>query len=286
VIEVSSFQLETTTSLKPLAAAVLNISPDHIDRHGSLERYAALKGSLLEHAECAIVNWDDPLVRELAPRREQTVPFSVSEALSHGWSVVEHAGARWLAHDLEPLIASSELGQGGETGEANALAALALASRLGGELASAFDVLRQFRGLPHRLQLVAEIAGVRYVDDSKATNPGATIAALASTRAPTVLIAGGLSKGADFSALAERLAANVRAAVLIGEAAGELSEALGTRIATVMAHDMPQAVSCAAELAEPGDCVLLSPACASQDMFRDYRDRGEAFARAVRGLAA
>jgi UDP-N-acetylmuramoylalanine--D-glutamate ligase len=284
VIEVSSFQLETTRSLKPRAAALLNISPDHIDRHGSLERYAALKGSLLTNAESAIVNWDDPLVRELAPRREETVPFSVREPLRHGWSVLEKGGERWLAHDLDPLIRTADLGLIGTTGEANTLASLALAHQLGGELELAVKALPAFHGLPHRCALVAERAGVRFIDDSKATNVGATVAALAGSVAPTILIAGGQSKGADFSSLANVIDERVRAVVLIGEAAAELQSALAGKTRIVMAASLKAAVEEAAAIARAGDQVLLSPACASQDMFRDYRDRGEKFAQAVRGL--
>jgi UDP-N-acetylmuramoylalanine--D-glutamate ligase len=281
VVEISSFQLETTRSLQPFAAALLNISPDHIDRHGSLEHYAALKASLLACAEHAIVNWDDPLVRELAPRRKETIPFSVAEPLRHGWSVVERAGERWLARDLEPLIRSSALRLTGATGEANTLAALALAQCLDGNLDKAIAALPAFSGLPHRLALVALRRGVSYIDDSKATNVGATVAALTGNAAPTVLIAGGQSKGADFAPLASVVEGSVRAAILIGEAAHLLDEILSGHTQTRIVADMPAAVAAAAAVALPGDRVLLSPACASQDMFLDYRDRGQAFATAV-----
>jgi UDP-N-acetylmuramoylalanine--D-glutamate ligase len=281
VLEVSSFQLETTHSLRPLAAALLNISPDHIDRHGSLARYAALKASLLECAERAIVNWDDPLVREVAPRAAETIPFSVVEPLARGWSVVEQDRERWLAQDLKPLIPSSALAQPGRIAEANALAALALASALGGDPGAAAEVLSQFAGLPHRMQPVREVRGVEYVDDSKGTNVGATVAALLASAKPTVLIAGGLAKGADFGPLADAANGRLRAAVLLGEAASELEAALGSRTRTIIAKSMQAAVETAAAIAEPGDRVLLSPACGSQDMFVDYRERGAAFASAV-----
>jgi UDP-N-acetylmuramoylalanine--D-glutamate ligase len=284
VIEVSSFQLETTTSLAPVSAAVLNVSPDHIDRHGSLEHYAALKASLLKNAGHAIVNRDDPLVRDMGARNERTIPFSVREPLPIGWSVVEQSGERWLAQDLEPLIRSADLGLPGETGEANSLAALALAVSFGADRAAAVAALPAFRGLPHRLQLVREVGGVRYIDDSKGTNVGATIAALTGDSAPAILIAGGQAKGADFAPLAEAAAGRVRAAILIGEAAGLLEEALAGRIRTIVSADLSAAVAMAASLAEPGDRVLLSPACASQDMFADYRERGRVFAAAVEAL--
>jgi len=284
VVEISSFQLETVRSLKPVAAALLNVSPDHIDRHGSLDHYAAVKGSLLKSARRPIVNWDDPIVRELAPRGGETIAFSVAEPLADGWSVVEKSGERWLARRLEPLIRSVDLGLPGRTGEANSLAALALADCLGGDLAPAVAALARFRGLPHRLQLVRELKGVSYVNDSKGTNVGATVAALAGSDSPTVLIAGGQSKGADFRPLADALDGRVKAVILIGEAAGELESLLQGRARVVRAESLDVAVDKAAAIAEPGDRVLLSPACASQDMFVDYRDRGDAFARAVRRL--
>jgi len=284
VVEISSFQLETTRSLKPLAAALLNISPDHIDRHGSLEHYAALKGSLLATAGRAIANWDDPLVREIVRLHANAIPFSVKEPLCHAWSVIEHRGERWLAHELVPLIRSSELNLTGEIGEANVLAALALAQSLGGELDLAFGALRRFRGLNHRLQFVLERQGVSYVDDSKGTNVGATVAAITGAHAPIILIAGGQSKGADFGILAEAVEGRVKAAILIGEAASQLERAFEGRTQTVMAPSMSAAVAAAARIAQPGDRVMLSPACASQDMYADYADRGEAFAAAVREL--
>jgi len=284
VLEVSSFQMETTQSLAPLAAAVLNISPDHIDRHGSLERYAELKMSLLQMADSAVINWDDPLVRELAPRATSTIPFSVAEGLPVGWSVVEQAGRRWLARNGEALMPSDELLLPGEIGEANALAALALASCMGGALDSALGALRNFRGLAHRRQFVGSHAGVTYVDDSKGTNVGATVAALTSATTPVVLIAGGQAKGADFAPLLKAARGRVRAAVLLGEAASELEALFAGTLPTERVAGMQQAVTQAARLAQAGDCVLLSPACASQDVFRDYRHRGDVFAAAVAEL--
>jgi len=284
VLEVSSFQMETTSSLAPIAAALLNISPDHMDRHGSLERYAELKVALLRAARRAVINHDDPLVRELAPRAKDTVAFSVREPLRDGWSLVPHRGERWIAHRRKPLIPRSALPLNGEIGEANALAALALVESLGGDLGRALDSLPAFEGLPHRLAQVRERRGVVYVNDSKGTNVGATMAAIAGAGAPIVLIAGGQGKGADFAPLALAAQGRVRAAVLLGEAAPELERAFADRIPTVRVTDMPAAVAEAARLAVAGDWVLLSPACASQDMFADYRERGTVFAAAVRGL--
>ncbi len=284
VLEVSSFQLETTRSLRPLAAALLNISPDHMDRHSSLERYAALKASLLTAAEHAVVNWDDPLVRELAPRRVATIPFSVAESLPVGWSILERDGERWLAYEQDRLIRSAELKLPGRSGEANALAALGLMQCLGGDLGAAIAALTEFTGLPHRLSPVLERRGVTWIDDSKATNVGAAVAAITGLDSPIVLIAGGQAKGAAFESLAAAAAGRVRAAVVLGEAAAALERAFAGSVPTVRVDSMAAAVARAAELAAAGDSVLLSPACASQDMFRDYRERGEVFAAAVRGL--
>jgi UDP-N-acetylmuramoylalanine--D-glutamate ligase len=284
VLEISSFQMETTDSLAPLAATVLNVSSDHLDRHGTLDRYAGLKEKLLASAEHAVINVDDPLVAAMGARHPRVVPFSNGEALEHGYSVVMHSGERWLARDRQPLLRSAELGIKGAHNEANALAALALTQPLTKDLGAALDVLRKFTGLPHRCQRVAERKGVTYVDDSKGTNVGATLAALNGLAGPLVLIAGGLSKGQDFSPLAGGARGKVRAAVLIGAAAGELAHVLAPVCATARAGNMDEAVARAAALAQRGDTVLLSPACASQDMFRDYRERGERFAHAAQGL--
>lgn len=284
VLEVSSFQMETTTSLRPAAAALLNISPDHMDRHGSLERYAELKFALLRAAGTAVVNHDDPLLADFAAASESSLRFSVREPLAVGWSIVMHRGERWLARSLEPLLPARQLGLRGETGEANALAALALVDSFGGDLARAIAALPDFAGLPHRLQAVRERRGVHYVNDSKGTNVGATIAAISGAGAPIVLIAGGQGKGADFAPLLDAARGRVRAAVLLGEAAAELERLFAGSLPTVRVADMPAAVTTAAGLAESGDWVLLSPACASQDMFADYRQRGEIFAALVGGL--
>jgi UDP-N-acetylmuramoylalanine--D-glutamate ligase len=285
VLEVSSFQLETTESLRPRVAAVLNVTADHIDRHGSLEAYAAIKSQLLAAADTAVFNHDDRLVSLMARSHRDVVPFSVAQTLTAGWSILDDAGERWLARDGAPVMRAAELALAGTVGEANALAALALTERCGGDPRPALDVLRQFEGLPHRLQHVAKIGGVDYVDDSKGTNVGASTAAILSMGRPVVLIAGGLAKGADFAPLADVAEGRLRAAILIGQAAEALDGSLGGVTRTVRAATLEAAVRLAAGAAEPGDVVLLSPACASQDMFRDYRERGERFARAVAELA-
>jgi UDP-N-acetylmuramoylalanine--D-glutamate ligase len=286
VLEISSFQMETTQSLKALAAAVLNVTADHLDRHGSLERYAALKASLLVAAERAVFNWDDPLVRAMGAAHGNAVPFSVIEPLERGFSVIEHRGARWLARDREPLLPCVELALHGTLGEANSLAALALSAAMDGDLEPALGVLRRFPGLPHRCRKVRERRAVTYVNDSKGTNVGATVAALQGIAGPVVLIAGGQGKGASFAPLTQLPPGRLRAAVLIGQAAAELEAALAATCKTQRAAGMQEAVEQAAALARPGDTVLLSPACASQDMFSDYRERGDVFTQAVMELPA
>jgi UDP-N-acetylmuramoylalanine--D-glutamate ligase len=284
VLEISSFQMETADSLAPLAATVLNLSPDHLDRHGTLERYAELKEKLLRSADHAVVNADDPIVAAMGARHAHAVPFSVATELVRGYSIVERGGERWLARDREPLLRAAELAIRGSHNEANALAALALTAPLTRDLSAALGVLRTFPGLPHRCQSVAVRKGVTYVDDSKGTNVGATLAALQGLDGPLVLIAGGLAKGQDLAPLAAGGRGKLRAAVLIGTAAPELEQVLAGVCPTVRAASMADAVARSAGLARRGDTVLLSPACASQDMFRDYKERGDLFARAAQEL--
>ena len=281
VLEISSFQMEITDSLAPLAATVLNVSADHLDRHGTLELYAELKEKLLKAAEHAVVNLDDPLVASMGARHARVTPFSVRSELPHGYSIAVRNGERWLARNREPLLRSSELKLRGTHNEANVLAALALTAELTTNVPAALAALRAFGGLPHRCEHVTERAGVTFIDDSKGTNVGATLAALQGLDGPLVLIAGGVSKGQDLRPLAVGARGKLRAAVLIGAAATELEGVLQPVCTTVRAASMSDAVARAAELAKRGDTVLLSPACASQDMFRDYRDRGEQFARAA-----
>ena len=197
VLEISSFQMETTDSLAPLAATVLNVSSDHLDRHGTLERYAELKEKLLQAAEHAVVNVDDPLVAAMGARHSRVVPFSVQRELALGYSIVVKGGERWLARDREPLVNSAELKLRGRHNEANALAALALTAELTTDLDASLGALRTFTGLPHRCQPVAELQGVTFVDDSKGTNVGATLAALQGLAGPFVLIAC-FARKADF----------------------------------------------------------------------------------------
>jgi UDP-N-acetylmuramoylalanine--D-glutamate ligase len=284
VLEISSFQMETTESLRPRAAAVLNVSPDHLDRHGTLARYAQLKAKLLAAADMGVFNWDDPLVRQMGLAHPCAIPFSIKESLRRGMSTVQGPDGPWLARDREPLLSAAALLLRGEHNVANALAALALADAFGADRRSELDVLRTFSGLPHRCETVDIRNGVVFIDDSKGTNVAATVAALSGLPGPLWLIAGGLDKGADLAPLAEAGRGKLEGAILIGASADALADVLSTVCEVRNAASIDAAVEVAAEVARPGDTVLLSPACASQDMFVDYRARGEAFARAVRRL--
>ncbi len=285
ILEVSSFQLETTESLAPRAAVVLNVAADHLDRHGTLEEYAAVKSKLLRMATTAIVNRDDPLVREMAEGHPDVIPYSLHEVPEGGYGVIEHADDRWLANESGPLMRIGDMRLAGAHNEANALAALALAGVLQREVEPQLAALRKFPGLPHRCQWIGERNGATYINDSKATNVAASVAALRGLDGPFVLIAGGQSKAADLSPLGPAANGRLIAAVLIGEAAEQLEKVFNGRCPVHRAGGMRAAVELAAKLATPGSTVLLSPACASFDMFTDYVERGEAFAAAVAEVA-
>jgi UDP-N-acetylmuramoylalanine--D-glutamate ligase len=286
VLELSSYQLETTQSLHLAAAAVLNVTPDHMDRYADLQAYASAKARIFAHCDTAVVNLDDPLVMQMKGTVRQTLGFSLQGALTADYGLVQREGRWWLAHRERALLAVDELRIAGLHNAANALAALALAEALGLPEADCLVELQQFGGLPHRAQHVADIAGVRYVNDSKGTNVGATLAAVAGFAGPLVLIAGGDGKQQDFAPLRAALAGKVRAVVLIGRDAPALALALQGCCPIQRCDSLQAAVTAAAALAQTGDTVLLSPACASLDMFRDYTHRGAVFADAVRSLAA
>ena len=285
VLELSSFQLESTESLALRAAAVLNVSPDHLDRYATLVDYAAAKARIFRNCEQAIVNLDDPLVATMAPADHRRLGFSIVPGRHAEFGLLPAAnGELWLAKAGEPRLAFREMKLAGLHNAANALAALALASAAGIEEDAALSVLRNFTGLPHRMQWVAERRGVRWIDDSKGTNVGATIAAVKGMTEPLVLIAGGDGKGQDFGPLAAAFRGKVRHVVLIGRDAPLLASAIQGVCSTERAATLPEAVQLAARSAQAGETVLLSPACASLDMFRDYAQRGDILAAAVREL--
>ena len=290
VLEVSSFQLETVESFRPQVAVLLNISPDHLDRHGTLEAYAATKARIFAAqtpADFAVINIDDPLVEAAAKGiRSQCVLISTRRALIVGGWIESDALCVRLAGGPIEYYPAHLLGLVGRHNLENALAAL-VAGRLAGALpAEARHALLAFRPLAHRMELVGELDGVLFYDDSKGTNVGAVVAALDRFPYPVVLIAGGRDKGGSYEPLAQVMKQAGRGAVLIGEAAPKLREALAPAVPVEIAGSMEEAVAQAATMARSGDAVLLSPACSSFDMFRNYEHRAEAFRAAVNGLIA
>ena len=288
VLELSSFQLETTSSLHLQAAVVLNVSADHLDRYPSVAAYARAKARIFSKAATVVLNADDPLVAAMrapasAGSQARTVTFSI-ERSDADFTLLRAGTQSLLARRGEALLDAARMKITGLHNAANALAALALGEAAGLPMPAMLAALETFPGLPHRSEWIADVAGVRFVDDSKGTNVGATIAAVSGMPGPLVMIAGGLGKGQDFTPLAQAFRGKVRHVVLIGQDAGVLAAALDDVCPTQIVASMPEAVFAAARAARAGDTVLLSPACASLDMFRDYGHRGDVFAAAVREL--
>ncbi len=288
VLELSSFQIETLSGLDPDAAVVLNVTDDHLDRYADVAEYACTKARIFQGAGVQVLNRDDPRVAAMALPGRRAIRFGAGAPGDEaGYGLIEHEGRTWLARGAEPQLAMADLPLAGRHNATNALAALALCEGgLGLEPQALVAGLLAFRGLPHRVELVAERAdGVRYYDDSKGTNVGATVAALEGLASPVVLIAGGDGKGQDFAPLSGALAQRARAVVLIGRDAARIETAVaGCGVALEHAAGLDAAVLRADALAQPGDVVLLSPACSSLDMFRNYAHRAEVFVAAVRRL--
>lgn len=296
VLELSSFQLETLDTLYADVAAVLNISDDHLDRYIDLDEYASVKARIFDGDGVQVLNRQDARVKRMARDGRWLLGFGLDAP-----GMLEDFGLRsrssdpqdndpWLVQGDSFLLPLSRLPLPGLHNAANALAALALCHALGLPMARLLDGLLGFRGLPHRVEFVAEIKGVRYYDDSKGTNVGATVAALQgglpAAGGKTVLIAGGDGKGQDFSPLAPAVAQHARAVVLLGRDASLIEAVLQAgRTSLIQAADMDEAVRLASAAAQPGDAVLLSPACASFDMYRNYAHRAEVFIAAVQALA-
>jgi UDP-N-acetylmuramoylalanine--D-glutamate ligase len=286
VLELSSYQLETARTLHCRAATVLNVTPDHLDRYPSLASYAAAKARIFARCDTAVINLDDPLVAAMPHAAPRTLGFSLRASVGADYALAMHAQQWWLMHAAEPLLPVAQLKIRGAHNAANALAALALGDALNLPRSAMLAELTEFAGLPHRSQWVAAVNGVNYIDDSKGTNVGATLAAVAGMPGPLVMIAGGEGKNQDFSPLAAAFRGKVRHSVLIGRDAPRLARALAGVCTLEICTTLPQAVQAAAHAAHPGDTVLLSPACASLDMFSDYAQRGRVFAQAVQELAA
>jgi len=282
VLEVSSFQLETIEVFRPKVSVFLNISDDHFDRHPNFEAYLSAKLRIFENQmgdDFAVLNRDDPNVWAISTKlRPQVIPFSKSPLSGEGvWYAGDRIKWRLMGKEGEIPFGGGLLGWHNLE---NVLASVAVGLVLGVNEGAMAEALLNFKPLPHRVEFVREFRGVKFYDDSKATNPHATLKALESMQGPVVLIAGGQNKGLDLKSLRTKVE-KVRAVVAIGEAAPEVEEAFVGAVPVVRAYDMEDAVRKAFALSEPGDSVLLSPACASFDMFRDYKHRGEEFKRAV-----
>jgi UDP-N-acetylmuramoylalanine--D-glutamate ligase len=286
VLELSSYQLELTTSLECRAATVLNVTPDHLDRYESLTSYAAAKARIFARCDTAVINLDDPLVVAMPRAARRTLSFSLRATIGADYALGLHAGEWWLMHAGSPLLPLASLKIKGLHNAANALAALALGEALALPQAAMLAELGTFSGLPHRSQWVADVNGVVYIDDSKGTNVGATLAAVDGMPGPLLVIAGGEGKNQDFAPLAAAFRGKVRHTVLIGRDGPAIARALNGVCTLETCATLPEAVQAAARAARPGDTVLLSPACASFDMFTDYAHRGAVFAQAVQELAA
>ncbi len=285
VLELSSFQLETTSTLRLDAAAMLNLSQDHLDRYDSMADYARAKQRIFMHADAQVLNRDDPA--SLAMRNDALRATTFGLGVSPSNSEFGISPDRFLCEGQQQLMPIEGMPVAGLHNAANGLAALALTRALELPAQSLIEGLRLFKGLPHRVENVGAIQGVTFYDDSKGTNVGSTVAALNGMTVPIVLIAGGEGKGQDFSPLADPVRRRARAVVLIGRDAAIIERALiGSGVPLIRAKSMMDAVATALDGAEPGDAVLLSPACASFDMFKNYKHRGEVFAQCVRELGA
>ena len=288
VLEMSSFQLELFHSSKGAVSGLLNISPDHLDRYPNIDDYHAAKQRIFKDAACAVVNRQDPLTYPQAADNLSIISFGADAPNGDNFGLLTENGETWLVGGGEQLMLQSQLAMQGRHNIANALAALALGHSAGLPMAAMLATLQEFKGLPHRCEKIASIDEVLYIDDSKATNVGAACAAIdgfsSATEKNIVLIAGGRTKGQDFSDLVVRAAASVRLCVLIGEAAQELAKLLDGQVLTHVCDNLSAAVGVAHAEAHPGDVVLLSPACASFDMFADFADRGRCFRAAVEAI--
>ena len=289
VMELSSFQLETTHQLGAEVATVLNVSEDHMDRYSGLPAYHLAKHRIFRGARQVVVNRQDALTRPLMSDGLPCWTFGLGAPDFKAFGLREENGEKYLAFEFQNLMPVRELKVRGAHNQANALAALALGHAVGLPFDAMLSSLRTFTGLEHRCQWVRELDGVSYYNDSKATNVGAALAAIdglgMDMDGKLVLIAGGDGKGADFSGLRDSVTRYCRAVVLIGRDADLIADALGDAVPQVRAASLDEAIAQCRALAQPGDAVLLSPACASFDMFKNYEERGQLFARAVGALA-
>lgn len=284
VLELSSFQLQRTPRLPAKVAVLLNISPDHLDWHATVDEYRAAKYRIYREAQAAVFNRGDEAAKSYLPASIPSISFGMDRPAEGEYGIVVEDGQAFLARGEQVLLAASEMAMVGAHNQANALAALAAGELIGLPLSPMLQVLNEFPGLPHRMQFVRQLNGVDYINDSKATNIGAATAAVESVPGPVLLIAGGDGKGSEFGDFAKTVYPKLRAALLIGRDAPLLAAAFEQLAPVQMAGTMQRAVHEAAELAQPGDTVLLAPACASFDQYRNYQHRGDDFTDLVRAL--
>ena len=278
VLELSSFQLERTSALNATAATILNVSADHLDRHADIAGYAQEKQRIFRGDGIMVLNADDAMVMAMQDSQRTCITFSVQQTANF---YLQRDEKDRIMQGNQILMNISELNLEGSHNIANALAALALGHAVGMDINAMCRSLKRFKGLPHRMQKVAEIHGVRWINDSKATNIGACVAALKGYDRKVILIAGGDAKGADMNELTPTIQAKTKAVILMGKDAALINQALNRSVPTYFADSMKQAVNIAADLAQTGDSVLLSPACASLDQYKSYADRGNQFTQAV-----
>jgi UDP-N-acetylmuramoylalanine--D-glutamate ligase len=289
ILEVSSFQLETCEHFRPRVAAVLNLSADHLDRHGDFAGYKRAKGRIFANQgsdDIAVLNAAEPSLRCMAKSlRARVIWFGGNEPLDTGvWS---DPNALFLRHEKATFrFPLDDFALSGEHNRENLAAALAVATALGADPAAALGALKDFRGLPHRCEVIASSGGITWINDSKATNVGAALRSLASFDRQVTWIAGGRDKGLDFGPLADEAVRRARRVLLIGEAARQIEEALGGRVPSLHCASLEEAVASAAADAREGDIVLLAPACASHDQFANFEERGECFRSAVQRLTS
>ncbi len=284
VAEISSFQLDDIETFRPHAATILNITQDHLDRYRDIAEYGEAKARIFmnqQQEDFLVLNFDDPLVKVFTNRTSATVvPFSRLHRFNPGACVFDGD----LVFNGRSIIRIDEIKIKGVHNLENALAAVAISLCIGADSRAVAAVLREFPGLEHRLEFVREKDGVTYINDSKGTNVGAVVKSVEGFTQPVILIAGGLDKGSDFGPLHDLFKKKVKLLILIGQAADKMARTLGTATETVFAKTLRDAVMLASERARSGEVVLLSPACASFDMFRDFEDRGRQFKEAVKSL--
>jgi len=286
VLELSSFQLERSANLPLHAAVLLNISPDHIDHHGSLAGYSEAKQRIYAACHAAIINRDEPaLAAAISPAIPQ-IGFSLSKPASRDWGVIDNADGQWIARGSYAVMPVDKLRIAGRHNLANVLAAFALADTLDMPLDGLITGAQLFTGLPHRMQVVTSENGIVWIDDSKATNEAAALASIRSIEGPLILIAGGDAKGADLDQFAQELVERDATVILLGKDRDIILQRLSGISRVLKVESVEAAVAVAAEIAAAGDTVLLAPACSSLDMFANFSERGDRFAAAVRSVQA